>query len=201
MLEEATLSVSSLSPASLSRTAGSVVGRELLVCSLANVVLGVGIMATLNVSRAAGAGSGAAGSGCGGCGSSAAGSGGQRLAAVRPGLASAGAAARHSGGSVAVSPPWASRAGPLGAGGQAAAPWAGAAAQGLAWQPGSVALSLSVAAGPGQAGSEGSVGRRPATGASLRADGACLCRHMCPPSASPSPQGWGAQGGRTGPWP
>ena len=113
-----------------------------VVCSLANVVLGVGIMATLNVSRAAGAGSGAAGSGW------------QRLAAVRLGLASAGAAAQHSGGSVAVSPPGASRAGQVGAGRQAAAPWAGAAAQRLAWQPGSVALPLSVAAGAGQAGSD-----------------------------------------------
>ena len=81
-----------------------------MLCFLANVVPEVGIMVTLNISRAAGAGSG-------GCGSSAAGSGGQRLAAVRPGLASVSAAARHSGGSVAVSPPGASRAGPLGAGG------------------------------------------------------------------------------------
>ena len=119
-------------------------------------------MATLNVSRAAGAGSGAAGSGwqrCGGGGSCAAGSSWQR-----PGLASAVAAAQHIVGSVAASPPWASRVASLGGGGQAAAPWDGAAAPWQAWQLGSVPLSFCVAAGPGQAGSEGSVGGEGRTG-------------------------------------
>ena len=114
-----------------------------VVCSLANVVPEVGIMATLNVSRAAGAAVllqlGLAGAGA-------------------AGAAGAGAAAQHSGGSVAVSPPGAGRAGQVGAGRQAAAPWAGAAAQRLAWQPGSVALPLSVAAGAGQAGTDGQGG-------------------------------------------
>ena len=119
-----------------------------VVCSLANVVPEVGIMATLNVSRAAGAAVllqlGLAGAGA-------------------AGAAGAGAAAQHSGGSVAVSPPGAGRAGQVGASRQAAAPLAGAAAQRLAWQPGSVALPLSVAAGAGQAGTgeQGGVPCRP----------------------------------------
>ena len=106
-----------------------------VVCSLANVVPEVGIMASLNVSRAAGS---AVRLGLAGAGAA--------------GPAEAGAAAQHSGGSVAVSPPGASRAGQVGAG------WAGAAAQRLAWQPGSVALPLSVAAGAGQAGTDGQGG-------------------------------------------
>ena len=109
------------------------------MCSLANVGLGAGIMATLNVSRAAGAASSVAGRGwprCGGGGSCAAGSGWHR-----PGLAGAGAAAQPS--------------------------------------VGSVALSLSVAVRPGQAGPGGPVGRGPAAGAGsncrIRAANCCCC--------------------------
>ena len=136
MLEEATLSVSSLSPASLSKTVGSVVGRELLVCSLASRARPLGAGGEAAAPWNGAAAPGLAWQRCGGGGSCAAGSGWHR-----PGLAGAGAAAQPS--------------------------------------VGSVALSLSVAVRPGQAGPGGPVGRGPAAGAGsncrIRAANCCCC--------------------------